>query len=180
MQRTRQDNHKKLVLGGGCFWCLEAVFQRVNGVTNVLSGYTGGEPSTANYQQVCSGNSGHAEVVEINYDQSLVSINELLSIFFAIHDPTTLNRQGNDVGSQYRSIICYSNDVEKSAILEEIKKQQTELENNIVTEVSPLSQFYPAEIEHSEYYNRNASQPYCQIMIKPKLEKLLKMSNDKQ
>ena len=173
-----QIHSKKLVLGGGCFWCLEAVFRRVNGVIQVTSGYTGGTTFNPSYHEVCSGHSGHAEVVEIVYDDTMVSLSSLLSVFFAIHDPTTLNRQGNDQGTQYRSIVCYSNDDEKRSINDIIKYHQKDFDATIVTQIAALTHFYPSEIEHHDYYEKNSSQPYCQMVIKPKLDKLVQWKAD--
>jgi peptide-methionine (S)-S-oxide reductase len=161
------------VLGGGCFWCLETVFDRVTGVQSVESGYMGGRRANPTYQQVCSGATGHAEVVRVSFDPGQVSFRELLEIFFTIHDPTTLNRQGNDVGSQYRSVIFYTSDEQRS------EAEQTIAELNaskafpgpIVTAVEPAKEFYEAEDYHQEYYASNSSAPYCQYIIAPKLKK---------
>jgi peptide-methionine (S)-S-oxide reductase len=161
------------VLGGGCFWCLEAVLDRVTGVQSVESGYMGGRRANPTYQQVCSGATGHAEVVRVSFDPEQVSFRELLDIFFTIHDPTTLNRQGNDVGSQYRSVIFYTSDEQRS------EAEQTIAELNaskafpgpIVTAVEPAKEFYEAEDYHQEYYASNSSAPYCQYIIAPKLKK---------
>jgi len=167
------NNKNQIVLGGGCFWCLEAIYSRIDGCDSVTPGYTAGVTNTPTYQQVCTGNTGHVEAVQIVYDASKVKLSALLEVFFATHDPTTLNRQGNDVGTQYRSIVCYSNDKEKEIIKEAIAQQQSSLNAPIVTQVEELTEFYPAEIEHHDYYQQNANQPYCQIVIKPKLDKLI-------
>jgi peptide-methionine (S)-S-oxide reductase len=162
----------KAVLGGGCFWCLEAIFQRVKGVKKVVSGYSGGKRENPNYEQVCTGVSGHAEVVEIEFDENVISYENLLDIFFEIHDPTQLNRQGNDVGSQYRSVIFYLDENQKDTALkkiEELKKKGI----NVVTEVSPLTKFYKAEEYHQNYFNQNPQNPYCGYVIAPKVEKWL-------
>jgi peptide-methionine (S)-S-oxide reductase len=162
----------KAVLGGGCFWCLEAIFQRVKGVKKVVSGYSGGKRENPNYEQVCTGVSGHAEVVEIEFDENVISYENLLDIFFEIHDPTQLNRQGNDVGSQYRSVIFYLDENQKNTALkkiEELKKKGI----NVVTEVSPLTKFYKAEEYHQNYFNQNPQNPYCGYVIAPKVEKWL-------
>ncbi len=164
---------KTIILGGGCFWCLEAVFQRCEGVTKVTSGYTDGEKNNPTYSEICTGSTGHAEVILVEYDESQVSLERLLEIFFMIHDPTTLNRQGNDQGTQYRSIICYQDNEEKLVIDKLVEKHQSAIESKIVTQICARTQFYPAEIEHQDYYERNSSQAYCQIVIKPKLDKLL-------
>ncbi len=164
-----------LVLGGGCFWCTEAVFQRVKGVHKVVSGYSGGKYPNPTYREICEGNSGHAEVIEIIFDAQQISVEELLIIFFHTHDPTTLNRQGNDVGSQYRSVIFYANQAQKDTaeqVMQKLKKEQV-FESPVVTELSPLPIFYPAEAYHQDYYNQNSYQPYCSVVIAPKLKKFL-------
>jgi methionine-S-sulfoxide reductase len=163
----------KIVLGGGCFWCIEAVYRRVKGVLSAKSGYSGGARANPSYQQVCTGVSGHAEIVEIEYDEDLISLGEILEIFFVIHDPTTLNRQGADQGTQYRSVIYYDSDEEKAVILQEIEKAQENFSDKIVTEVSPLGEVYIAEEYHQNYYNLNSSQGYCQVVIAPKLQKYI-------
>ena len=164
-----------LVLGGGCFWCTEAIFQRVKGVHKVVSGYSGGKYPNPTYREICEGNSGHAEVIEIIFDAQQISVEELLIIFFHTHDPTTLNRQGNDVGSQYRSVIFYANQAQKDTaeqVMQKLKKEQV-FESPVVTELSPLPIFYPAEAYHQDYYNQNSYQPYCSVVIAPKLKKFL-------
>jgi len=160
----------KIVLGGGCFWCLEAIFQKVNGVKKVISGYSGGKRKNPTYEQVCSGATGHAEVIEIEFDENIISYDEILGIFFEIHDPTQLNRQGNDVGTQYRSVIFYVDEKQKEIALkkiEELKKRGI----NVVTEVTKLDKFYKAEDYHQNYYNLNPNNPYCHYVITPKIEK---------
>ena len=164
---------KEIVLGGGCFWCIEAVFRRVKGVEDAINGYAGGERANPTYQQVCSGATGHAEVVKVVYDEDAISLDEILDIFFAIHDPTTLNRQGADVGTQYRSVVYYGNEEERGIIEAAIKRAQKLYSDPIVTEVSPKSIFYPAEEYHQNYYDQNPMQGYCQIVIKPKIQKFL-------
>ena len=160
-------------LGGGCFWCLEAVYRDVRGVERVVSGYAGGQTPRPSYEQVCSGRTGHAEVVQVTFDPRVVPYRELLEIFFTIHDPTTPNRQGADVGTQYRSIVLYHSPEQERAAREVIE----ELEANrvwdapIVTRVEPLEAFYPAEEYHQRYFERNPNQPYCQIVIAPKVAK---------
>lgn len=163
-------------LAGGCFWCLEAVFDDVKGVHGVESGYAGGNVDNPTYQAVCSGNTGHAEVVQVHFDPGIVSYRDLLNVFFAIHDPTTLNRQGADVGTQYRSAIFYHNDDQKMIAEQLIDELNTQNIWNapIVTEVSPLDKFYIAEDYHQEYFARNRNQPYCQAVVAPKVAKFRK------
>ena len=164
---------KKLVLGGGCFWCVEAVFSNVKGVIKALSGYAGGARKNPSYEQVCTGVSGHAEVVEIEYDDAIITMQELLDIFWEIHDPTTLNAQGADRGTQYRSVIYYEDEAQKEIILDSIKKASLKFRDKIVTEVSPLPIFYVAEAYHQNYFARNPNQGYCQVVIAPKLQKFM-------
>ena len=161
-------------LGGGCFWCLDEVFRQLRGVESVVSGYAGGTAQNPTYRQVCEGWTGHAEVVQITFDPSVISYRDLLDVFFTIHDPTTLNRQGADAGTQYRSVI-FTHSPEQRATAEQV---MAELEAKqvwdapIVTQLEPAPQFFPAEDYHQEYYRRNASQPYCRIVIEPKVAKL--------
>lgn len=159
------------VLGGGCFWCLEAVFQLVNGVSDVQSGYAGGTHPAPTYRLVCGGATGHAEVVRVTFDPSVVSYRDLLRVFFTVHDPTTPNRQGADVGTQYRSIILYTDEEQKRTAEEVIRDLEAEERwpNPIVTELAPLVDFFPAEREHDDYYRRNPHQAYCQVAISPKV-----------
>ncbi len=158
-------------LGGGCFWCLEAVYQEMKGVLRVESGYAGGHVANPTYKEVCTGTTGHAEVVQITYDPSIVSYADLLEVFFTIHDPTTLNRQGNDVGTQYRSAIFY-HDPEQKKIAEAAKKAAAQLwPKPIVTEIVPLDRFYKAEDYHQNYYRNNPTQPYCIYVVGPKVDK---------
>jgi len=161
-------------LAGGCFWCLEAVFQQLRGVTKVVSGYTGGSVPNPSYEAVCTGATGHAEVTQITFDPSGVSYRDLLDVFFTIHDPTTLDRQGNDQGTQYRSAIFYHSPEQKADAERVITELETEKvwDDPIVTEVVPLEQFCPAENYHQDYYARNANQPYCRAVIAPKVAKL--------
>ena len=163
-------------LGGGCFWCLEAVYDELKGVEHVESGYAGGTVTNPSYEQVCSGKTGHAEVVQITYDPRVISFKELLDVFFTIHDPTTINRQGNDVGPQYRSIVLYHTPEQKAAVEQTIVElNAAKLWNKpIVTEVKPFTTFYPAEEYHQEYFERNPYQPYCQIVVAPKVAKARK------
>ena len=160
-------------LGGGCFWCLEAVFEMVPGVTGVKSGYTGGSVVNPSYNQVCGGSTGHAEVVQIDFDAGVVTFRELLEIFFVVHDPTTLNRQGNDVGTQYRSAIFHHTDGQRETALDLIGALDRDglWVDPIITEVAPLEAFYPAEEYHDRYFERNGEQPYCQVVIAPKIAK---------
>lgn len=164
------------VFGGGCFWCYEAIFRRLKGVINVISGYAGGNISNPSYEQVSSGQTGHAEVVKVEFDPKVISYYNLLDVFFALHDPTSLNRQGNDIGEQYRSIIFfYSDEQYKTAVkyIDNLEKTK-EFPHPIVTEVKPLIAFYPAEDCHRNYYDNNKTQPYCRLVISPKIKKLEK------
>lgn len=156
-------------LAGGCFWCTEAIFKRLKGVHDVISGYSGGTVENPTYEQVCSGSTGHAEAVQIEFDPTIISFEKLLTIFFHLHDPTTLNRQGSDVGTQYRSVIFYHNE-EQKGIAEKLKADIT----GAVTEIAPFTNFYPAEDYHRDYYAKNSDQPYCQFVIDPKIQKLMK------
>lgn len=163
-------------LAGGCFWCLEAVFDDMKGVESVESGYMGGKNKNPTYEQVCGGDTGHAEVVQVTFDPSAVSFKEILQVFFVIHDPTTINRQGNDAGTQYRSAIFYHSDEQKAAaeqVIAEITKAGL-YRDRIVTEVAPASTFYVAEAYHQEYFARNPYQPYCQAVVAPKVAKFRK------
>ncbi len=171
----------RLVVGGGCFWCTEAVFQRLKGVTKVVSGYMGGLFPNPSYREICTGKTGHAEVVQISYDPKEISLEELLLAFFKTHDPTTLNRQGNDVGTQYRSVIFYADEQQKNMAMQLIKQLEEAkvFDAPIVTELSPESAFYPAEDYHQDYFNQNSYQPYCSFVIQPKLEKFMKEFGEK-
>lgn len=167
--------------GGGCFWCTEAVFERLAGVHAVESGYAGGQTPNPTYEQVCNGNTGHAEVIRIEFDPAIISFDDLLEVHFATHDPTTLNRQGNDRGTQYRSSIFYHDEAQKAAA-EACIRQLTdsgEFSDPIVTEVAPLTNYYPAENYHQDFFRLNPSQPYCSAVIPPKLAKLQKRFADK-
>ena len=160
-------------LGGGCFWCLEAIFSELTGVEKVESGYAGGTVHQTTYQQVCSGTTGHAEVVQVTFDPSVLSYTDLLRIFFTVHDPTTMNRQGGDLGTNYRSIILYHNDQQKrqaAQIIDEINSAGI-WDGPIVTQVQPFTEFYRAEDYHQEYFKNNPNQPYCQVVIAPKVRK---------
>ena len=167
---------QKATLAGGCFWCLEAVFDELKGVTSVESGYAGGHVPNPSYQAVCTGMTGHAEVVQVTFDPSVVSYEDLLRVFFTIHDPTTLNRQGADVGTQYRSAIFTHDDAQRAAaeaVIREISESRL-WANPIVTEVKPLDKFYVAENYHQEYFVNNPNQPYCRVVIEPKVAKFRK------
>jgi peptide-methionine (S)-S-oxide reductase len=168
------DNLQIATFAGGCFWCTEAIFLRIEGVSKVVSGYTGGQIKNPAYREICTGRTGHAEAIQIFYDDQKVSYKELLEIFFATHDPTTLNRQGNDVGTQYRSSIFYNSDIQKQEAEDFISllEDETIFDNPIVTEVVPLGAFYNAEDYHQNYYNQNSEQAFCQFVISPKLSKL--------
>jgi peptide-methionine (S)-S-oxide reductase len=169
------------VFGGGCFWCIEAIFQRLNGVQHVESGYMGGHVDSPTYRQVCSGDTGHVEVVRVTFDPDEISYRELLDVFFTVHDPTTLNRQGNDTGEQYRSVIFYTNE-EQQRIAEDVIAEMTSAKvfpEPIVTAVEPAPKFYAAEDYHQNYYNENSRQPYCTFVISPKLAKFEKKFAEK-
>ncbi|WP_299108018.1 peptide-methionine (S)-S-oxide reductase MsrA [uncultured Tenacibaculum sp.] len=171
---------KIATVGGGCFWCTEAIFQEVQGVEKVVSGYTGGNaPGKPTYREVCSGLTGHAEVVQITFDSDIISYEEILTIFITTHDPTSLNRQGADVGTQYRSSIFYNNQQEKDTAAKVIETLQPYFDNPIVTTLEELTVFYPAEEYHQDYYNQNKEQNYCNFVITPKLAKFRKMYADK-
>jgi peptide-methionine (S)-S-oxide reductase len=174
-------NLQKITFGNGCFWCTEAVFQSVKGVISVASGYMGGQIKNPTYREVCTGKTGHAEVLHIEYDADLVSFDELLLIFFKTHDPTTLNRQGNDVGTQYRSAIFYYNDAQKQLAEAMIRRLTDEkvYARPIVTEITPAAEFYKAEDYHQDYFNNNPHNPYCAVVIQPKLHKFAKEFADK-
>jgi len=164
---------ERLVLGGGCFWCVEAVFSDVIGVISAVSAYAGGKRANPTYEHICTGVSGHAEVVDIEFDSEIISREKLLDIFFVIHNPTTLNQQGADKGTQYRSVIYYENNKDTNLILDVIKKQQSKFVSKIVTEVSKLPEVYMAEEYHQNYFKLNPNQGYCQAVIAPKVEKFI-------
>jgi peptide-methionine (S)-S-oxide reductase len=177
-------NEKKTevaTFGAGCFWCVEAQYEQLEGVEKVESGYTGGTVENPTYKQVCTGKTGHAEVCNIYYDPSKISYDELLAAFWVAHDPTQLNRQGNDVGTQYRSVIYYHNDEQKNKAVEYKKKLNEEkaFSGPVVTQISPAEKFYKAEDYHQNYYNENGSQPYCMFVVKPKMDKFQKVFKDK-
>ncbi len=162
---------EKIVVGGGCFWCVEAVFELVDGVVEVVPGYAGGLTGEPTYEEVCAGSTGHAEVVSVTFDPSKVALETLLELFFATHDPTTPNRQGNDVGTQYRSIILYETDEQRKRIESYIDGIRGEFTRPVVTEVKALDTFYPAEEYHQRYFEKNPRQPYCQMVVTPKVRK---------
>ena len=167
---------EKATFGAGCFWCVEAVFQRLDGVKEVVPGYCGGDKVNPTYEEVCTGRTGHAEVAQITFDPATISFDELLNMFWQSHDPTTRDRQGNDVGTQYRSAVFYHNEEQRSAAEESKENLDNSkiFSNQIVTEITALNQFWPAEDYHNNYYDNNPNQPYCRIVIKPKLDKLFK------
>ena len=175
------NKHEIATLGGGCFWCVEAVLTRLRGVHKVTSGYAGGHVDNPTYEQVCSGTTGHAEVVQVEFDPETISFKEILEVFFATHDPTTLNVQGADRGTQYRSVIFYNDDTQQEIAKRTIAELNADgvFSDPIVTEVSPLNRFYPAESYHDDYYARNANQPYCTYTIDPKVAKLRAKFADK-
>lgn len=180
--QTPNDPQREVAtLGGGCFWCLEAVYEQLQGVEKVVSGYAGGHVPNPSYRLVTTGTTGHAEVVQVTYDPEEVSYREILEVFFTIHDPTTLNRQGPDVGTQYRSHIFTHDQRQEEIAREVIESMETEgiWDDPIVTQISPLDQFYPAEDYHQEYYRQNPNQPYCQVVISPKVAKFRKKYADR-
>lgn len=172
---------RKATFGSGCFWCTEAIFQKLEGILSVESGYAGGKIKHPTYREVCSGLTGHAEVIQVTYDETKITYKDLLEVFWKTHDPTTLNRQGNDVGTMYRSVIFY-HDQEQQELAESYKKLLDEsgvFEGSIVTEISQYTDFYPAEDYHQNYYNDNGAQPYCAFVIKPKVEKVEQLFKNK-
>ena len=169
-----QNSHETIVLGGGCFWCTEALLSTLVGVLRVTPGYAGGETEDPTYRQVCNGGTGHAEVVEVEYDPEVISLEDLLEVFFATHDPTSLNRQGADVGTQYRSIILYDSYAHKLKVEKFVAELARVYDKPIVTEIKELGKFYPAEEYHQRYFEKNPNQPYCRTVISPKLDKLRK------
>jgi peptide-methionine (S)-S-oxide reductase len=170
---------EKALLGGGCFWCIEALYSRLNGVHSAISGYAGGARKNPTYEQVCTGATGHAEVVEITYDPEIISYEEILNIFWEIHDPTTLNAQGADRGTQYRSVIYYYNTEQKEKAEVSMAEAQKSFRDPIVTEVSPAPEFYTAEEYHQNYYSEHPTQGYCYVVIGPKIEKFMKSFGNK-
>jgi len=178
---SMKDQLSTATFGNGCFWCTEAIFQQLKGVETVVPGYTGGEVKNPTYKAVCTGTTGHAEVIQITYDPQIISYRELLDVFFYTHDPTTLNRQGYDVGTQYRSAIFYNDEEQKEAAEKIIRELNAEkvYDDPIVTEVTPIDVFYLAEDYHKNYYNNNKNQGYCRAVINPKLDKFMKKYGDK-
>lgn len=180
-QNKKASNLETITLGGGCYWCVEAVYENLDGVKSVVSGFSGGKVANPTYEEVSTGETGHAEVVQIKYDKTVTDINEIFKVFFTVHDPTTLNRQGADVGTQYRSVIFYKNEEQKKAaqsIIAELNKAKV-YNSPIVTKVEPFKAFYKAEDYHQNYYANNKNQPYCKMVIQPKLEKFEKVFKDK-
>ena len=171
---TTETKTESLVLGGGCFWCTEAAYELLPGVKAVVSGYSGGAVDNPTYEEVCSGDTGHAEVVRIDFDLAAVSLETLLDFFWKIHDPTTLNRQGADSGTQYRSAIFYANDAQKKAAEASLARANPGWGGKIVTQIAPLVKFYPAEAYHQDYFRNNPQAGYCRAVIKPKIDKLVK------
>ena len=171
-----KDNLKQITFGGGCFWCVEGAFNMMKGVESAVSGYSGGHVENPSYEEVCSGMTGHAEVVQITYDPSIISFDQLMDVFFFLHDPTQLNRQGNDIGTQYRSVIYYSNEEEKKKAEDAIAKvnESGKYSGKVVTELSPAVNFWPAEAYHQGYYQANPNQPYCSAVVGPKIAKFRK------
>lgn len=175
------SNLETITLGGGCYWCVEAVYENLDGVKSVVSGFSGGKIPNPTYDEVCTGTTGHAEVVQITYDRTVTDINEIFKVFFTVHDPTTLNRQGADVGTQYRSVIFYKNADQKKAaqsIITELNKAKV-YDSPIVTKIEPITKFYKAEDYHQNYYANNKNQPYCKMVIQPKIEKFEKVFKTK-
>ena len=180
-KKTKQSNFESITLAGGCYWCVEAIYENLNGVQSVVSGYAGGKLPNPTYEQVSTGKTGHAEVVQITYDKNVTNLDEIFNVFFTVHDPTTLNRQGADVGTQYRSAIFYKNEEQKKAaqsIINALTKGKI-YDSPIVTTLEPLSQFYKAENYQQNYYANNKSQPYCKLVIQPKIEKFEKLFKDR-
>lgn len=171
---AEEPKTSRVIVGGGCFWCVEAVYQTVPGILSATSGYAGGKVPNPTYEQVCTGRTGHAEVVQIEFDPARISYEQVIDLFWKAHDPTTLNRQGADVGTQYRSIILYENEEQKAAAEKSKAAAQAQFKSPIVTEIVPLQAFYPAETYHQDFYDKNPDYPYSQAVITPKLEKLRK------
>ncbi|WP_203418280.1 MULTISPECIES: peptide-methionine (S)-S-oxide reductase MsrA [Flavobacterium] len=181
ISQNKKANLETITLGGGCYWCVEAVYENLDGVKSVVSGFSGGKVANPTYEEVCTGETGHAEVVQITYDKNVTDINEIFKVFFTVHDPTTLNRQGADVGTQYRSVIFYKNEEQKKAaqsIIADLNKAKV-YNSPIVTKVEPFKVFYKAEDYHQNYYANNKNQPYCKMVIQPKIEKFEKVFKDK-
>ena len=180
-QTMNTENLETITLAGGCYWCIEAIYQRLDGVVKVESGFTGGTMKNPSYRDVCTGETGHAECVQVTFDKTKTSLDEIFKVFFTVHDPTTLNRQGADAGTQYRSAIFYRTDEQKKAaesIIADLTKAGV-YSDPIVTQITPFTVFYKAEDYHQDYYNQHGSQPYCQIVIRPKVEKFEKVFKDR-
>jgi methionine-S-sulfoxide reductase len=181
MSEAKSQQKEVITLGGGCFWCIEAVFNELKGVDKVESGYSGGSVANPTYRQVCSGTTGHAEVVQVTFDAAVLSLKDVLGVFFTVHDPTTLNRQGPDTGTQYRSVIFYRNETQKAAAEQAIREIQAAKlwKDPIVTEITPFKAFYKAEDYHQEYFKLNGEAPYCRLVIAPKMAKFREHYRDK-
>jgi len=179
--KKSNSNLETITLGGGCYWCTEAIFENLVGVKTVVSGFSGGKTVNPSYEEVCTGKTGHAEVVQITFDKSVTNLDEILKVFFTVHDPTTLNRQGEDVGTQYRSVIFYRNEAQRKTAQDIINVLNANKVYNspIVTKVEPFTQFYNAEDYHQDYYAYNKNKPYCRLVIQPKLEKFEKIFKDR-
>jgi methionine-S-sulfoxide reductase len=180
-QPANSSSYDTITLGGGCFWCVEAVYEMLDGVIKVESGFSGGTVKNPSYREVCTGSTGHAEVAQITFDNSRTSVEEILKVFFTVHDPTTLNRQGADVGTQYRSVIFYRNEHQRNiarSIIDELNNNHV-YSSPVVTQLSPFTVFYKAEDYHQDYYNQNKEAPYCKMVIQPKLEKFEKIFKDR-
>jgi peptide-methionine (S)-S-oxide reductase len=179
--KKNASNLETITLGGGCYWCIEAIYENLTGVKTVVSGFSGGKIANPSYEAVCTGKTGHAEVVQITFDKNLTNLDEILKVFFTVHDPTTLNRQGADVGTQYRSVIFYRNEEQRKTAQDIINTLNANkvYDNPIVTKVDPLKNFYEAEDYHQDYYQYNKNQPYCRLVIQPKLEKFEKVFKDR-
>ncbi len=174
-------NFQKATFGAGCFWCTEAVFQNLKGVSKVVSGYMGGKTKNPTYMEICNGDTGHAEVIDMEYDEGIISFEELLLVFFKTHNPTTLNRQGNDMGTQYRSAIFYHTAEQRAQAEDMVRKLEEDkvFDKKIVTQIAPAEEFYPAEEYHQNYFNQNTNKPYCAFVIQPKMAKLLQDFREK-
>jgi len=180
-KKMTQSNFETITLGGGCYWCVEAVYENLKGVKSVVSGFSGGKILNPSYEEVCSGTTGHAEAVQITFDKNVTSLDEIFKVFFTVHDPTTLNRQGADKGTQYRSVIFYKDEEQKKeaqSLISELNKAKV-YQNPIVTTLEPFTKFYKAEDYHQNYYTNNKQQPYCQMVIQPKIAKFEKVFKDK-
>ena len=180
-KKIKQSNFETITLAGGCYWCVEAIYENLNGVKSVISGYAGGKMPNPTYEEVSTGKTGHAEVVQITYDKNVTNLDEIFNVFFTVHDPTTLNRQGADVGTQYRSAIFYKNEEQKKAaqsIINALTKGKI-YDSPIVTTLEPLTKFYKAENYQQNYYANNKNQPYCKLVIQPKIEKFEKLFKDR-